>query len=463
MKKACHQLLIGLTLALFSNVASYASDDLTTHLLDRLKRQEDFEEIQIRASSGEPIKAHMLMLSRYPYFEAKFKFKAVKKASHWTPKKEWSGPDGKKFSRKIVHMALAILYAPDKASDIVATEKLSFGEHLDLVKMLHPIWSFNDAQINRVLGKTMDQLFAIAVEAALQVAQSIDLAGVFEFVERYKLYATAKKIRRVKLMPSSEVAFSEDFLVEISGNDSPVPLPEFVTIAGNAQIPEFQTTKSNLTQRQWTLLWARFLVDILPNDSNPSFFKERKYCPDTFVEMPITIGDDREILVAMCPEHPVELIDFEVHLTSLVTALNAQEKDHGRRPDGSYNVYFISSELETKFARNAAGNGTFPWGNDEGQIGRHAHFNGNSMVTVEGMSWIQTWPVGAKDNLTNGIDISGGVWTWTSTRNNSRVRILGGGAYDAPEIFRLYIDYPVAPGLRDRFLGARLSRRLVNH
>lgn len=169
--------------------------------------------------------------------------------------------------------------------------------------------------------------------------------------------------------------------------------------------------------------------------SNPSYFKNREFCPNDFIRINNTL---------LCPNNPVEQVSWD-DAQNFIAKLNETDTDY---------LYRLPTEAELEYVIRAGSQTAYWFGNDASQLGNYAWYSKNS----EGM----THAVDSKAVNPWGIyNAHGNVWQWTSDwygkysasplqvdpggplQGTYRV-IRGGGWYrDAIELrsaFRFYVD-----------------------
>jgi formylglycine-generating enzyme required for sulfatase activity len=201
----------------------------------------------------------------------------------------------------------------------------------------------------------------------------------------------------------------------------------------------FEMQATTVTQFQW----------FVEMGGNPSSFKDRKYCPEDYVEVRGT---------ALCPNNPVENISWN-DAQGFIQKLNA-------RGDGY--TYRLPTEAEWEYAARAKTQTSYYFGNNANVVGDYAWVGDNAGN--------QTHAVATKLPNNFGLyDMYGNVWQWVQDLDDAypagsvtdpsgplsgTQRVLRGSGwscYDA-RAFRSASRLASDPSHRGRNLGFRLVR-----
>ncbi len=197
---------------------------------------------------------------------------------------------------------------------------------------------------------------------------------------------------------------------------------------------EIQTT--SVTQAQWVQVMG----------SNPSYFKEQKYCTGSYVATP----------VAMCPNHPVEQVSFE-DVQGFIEKMNSTVRDGYK--------YRLPTEAEWEYAARAGTQTAYYFG--DAPIDQYAWYDGSSGSQTHEVAKL-------KPNAYGLYDMSGNVWQWVQdwygdysrqdqtnplgAQSGSNRVLRGGSWYSYARYVRsAYRSYD-APGRRADSVGFRLAR-----
>jgi formylglycine-generating enzyme required for sulfatase activity len=207
----------------------------------------------------------------------------------------------------------------------------------------------------------------------------------------------------------------------------------------------FALQTTTVTQRQWVGVMG----------TNPSYFSEKKYCPETYTDFE---GTD------LCPSLPVESVSWN-DVQSLIDKLSWQDPKYR---------YRLPTEAEWELAARAGSQSAYSFGESDEHLGDYAWFVENSSQ--------QTHAVATKRANAFGLyDMNGNVWQWvqdlyakyptTSARrdpagpdqpNEGPFRVIRGGNWffnsRALRSAARFQFFPDGPGVRCRGLGARLVR-----
>jgi formylglycine-generating enzyme required for sulfatase activity len=194
---------------------------------------------------------------------------------------------------------------------------------------------------------------------------------------------------------------------------------------------------------------------------NPSYFKERKYCPQTFEKI---VSHTTGQKVSLCPNNPVEQVSYD-DAENFITMLNSK---NGMK-------YRLPTEAEWEYAANAGSQAAYSFGENENLLSEYAIFTENSGST--------THPVGSLRSLANApgpnglYDMYGNVSEWTQDFyikspegginpkgpiwGTYFLKVVRGGAwYSSPRFMRSASRHNFEPKSRLFYLGFRLVRTL---
>ena len=199
---------------------------------------------------------------------------------------------------------------------------------------------------------------------------------------------------------------------------------------------EMQTT--DVTQEQWVQVMG----------TNPSGFKSRENCPQTFRE---------EKGLSMCPRHPVENVSWN-DTQDFIAKVNA-------RREGS--TYRLPTEAEWEYAARAGTTTAFSFGESDDAIAQYGWIVGNSGSQTHDVGMLKANPWGL-------YDMHGNVWQWVQDwygdypqgsvsdpkgSSSGSHRVFRGGSWNAGARYaRLGSRYSYPPAYRNSGLGFRLVR-----
>ena len=145
---------------------------------------------------------------------------------------------------------------------------------------------------------------------------------------------------------------------------------------------DFEIMTTEVTQRMWFTLMG----------DNPSYFKERQYCEDSYEER----KNDKGETVSLCPDHPVEQVSWD-EVRVFIDRLN--RKEDGYR-------YRLPTEAEWECAARAGTQTAYSFGDNPALLGEYAWFGKNSGG--------QTHPVAhqKQPNAFRLYDMHGNVLEW---------------------------------------------------
>jgi len=218
---------------------------------------------------------------------------------------------------------------------------------------------------------------------------------------------------------------------------------------------EMQTTE--VTQVQW--------FSVMGN--NPSYFKEKKYCP----------GEYKEVSgVSLCPNNPVDYVRWD-DAQEFIDSLNSQENsalDCGHNESdiakklekqrSTPGCYRLPTEAEWEYAARAGTSGLY---GVSGNLRDFAWYDGNSgaMSHPVGKLLANKWSL---------FDMHGNVWEWTADWYDSYPpsavtdpigplagsnRVIRGGSWvSSARICRSAVRFYFSPDNRSNNLGFRLLR-----
>jgi formylglycine-generating enzyme required for sulfatase activity len=201
---------------------------------------------------------------------------------------------------------------------------------------------------------------------------------------------------------------------------------------------DFEMQTTTITQGQWYKVMK----------ANPSYFKERKYCPEDYIEVNGT---------SLCPNNPVEQVSWD-DTQAFIHRLN-------RTQDGYF--YRLPTEAEWEYAARAKTQTVYYFGNNANVLGDYAWFSDNSGG--------QTHAVATKLPNDFGLyDMHGNVWQWVqdyyrsfkkrdvidpSGPSSGSYRVLRGGGWNrGARHLRAALRINYDPSYRYRIVGARLVR-----
>ena len=155
---------------------------------------------------------------------------------------------------------------------------------------------------------------------------------------------------------------------------------------------------------------------------------------------------------------PVEMVSWD-DVQAFIKKLNEKTGKNYRLP----------SEAEWEYAARAGTQTAYSFGDNEGDLGRHAWFSQNSNRT--------THPVGEKQSNSFGLhDMHGNVWEWTQdcwngnynaaptdgsvwTTGNCSLRVARGGSWvDGPRFLRSAYRLRSTSAIRNLDFGFRVAR-----
>ena len=191
---------------------------------------------------------------------------------------------------------------------------------------------------------------------------------------------------------------------------------------------------------------------------NPSHFKNKKDCPDTYK----VVETDEGGLDSLCPYHPVESASFN-QVIKFIALLNAKTGMNYRLP----------TEAEWELAARAGRQTAYSFGNNPTFLSEYAIFSGNSGSQTQAVGPLRNY---ANKSNRNGLyDIHGNVWEWTQdwyTKSPSggvnptgpatgSYRVFrGGGWYSLAGLLRSAYRGYYTPSGRGNDVGFRLVRTL---
>ena len=207
---------------------------------------------------------------------------------------------------------------------------------------------------------------------------------------------------------------------------------------------DFEIMTTEVTQKQW--------VEVM--GGNPSYFKERKYCPDTHT----TIKG-----VEICPNHPVEQVSWD-DVKDFIRTLNHLKKD------GYY--YRLPTEAEWEYAARAGT--TTPYSYQNGRLDDNAWYDSNSGRQTQEVTSCPNKKVDCR-NKWGLYHVAGNVWEWvedayrsdyeklscTDPLNESgSPRVIRGGSWGSyAQHLRSATRVSCGPGYRYDYVGFRLVRQ----
>ncbi len=206
---------------------------------------------------------------------------------------------------------------------------------------------------------------------------------------------------------------------------------------------DFEISPIEVTQFQWFDLMG----------SNPSYFKEERYCPGNHME--------RDGF-SMCALFPVESISYK-DVKEFLKAYNERAERKGEGYE-----YRLPTEAEWEFAARGGTTTAYSFGDNVSDLKKYGWYSENSGG--------QTRVVATKDPNPLGLyDVHGNVWEWvedwykedypvgplTDPRGpeggSNRVLRGGGWGYDARYLRSAYRNFN-GPRVRHRHIGFRLVR-----
>ena len=200
----------------------------------------------------------------------------------------------------------------------------------------------------------------------------------------------------------------------------------------------FEIGATEITQLQWVVVMG----------SNPSYFKEEKYCKDSYAEIN---G------VAICADLPVERVSWN-EIQDFIAEYNKRAKD-------AY-TYRLPTEAEWEYAARAGTQTAYAFGEDVSKLKDYAWYYENSEN--------QSHSVATKAANAWGLyDMHGNVWEWVNDWYEGQLKggtdpkgpqsgsfrvIRGGGWFNGASYLRSGFRGNVGPGERINFVGFRLVR-----
>ncbi len=202
---------------------------------------------------------------------------------------------------------------------------------------------------------------------------------------------------------------------------------------------DFEIGATEVTQLQWVVV----------RGSNPSYFKEESYCPDSYMEIN---G------VGLCSDLPVERVSWN-EIREFITEYN------NRANDGY--TYSLPTEAQWEYAARASTQTAYSFGDNPSQLGTYAWYSENSNN--------QTHYVASKAANPWGLyDMHGNVWEWVQDRydlfsssattdpvgptSGSNRVLRGGGWYGLAQYLRSAFRHFGAPDYSIGNVGFRLVR-----
>ena len=229
------------------------------------------------------------------------------------------------------------------------------------------------------------------------------------------------------------VARIEAILKEFGGF---ILLPAKITPTGGA------IAASGVSQKLW--------VEVMGN--NPSKFKERKYCPDTYVEVTV----DGKI-IGMCPTLPMDKVAAE----------SKGERDSDEEFIGSLNQIYEKAGLPTRFRRQTraeygfadTADGKEPKTDTQADLKDYTPYYEISNQASFAPSG-ERQPRSILNNKANTVGFRrSGNWEWADDRDGSDRALVGGGWCSNPVNAASGYRFALVPTLRhDRIGPSRLVR-----
>lgn len=202
---------------------------------------------------------------------------------------------------------------------------------------------------------------------------------------------------------------------------------------------DFEIGATEVTQLQWVSV----------RGSNPSYFKEKMFCPESFTQIR---G------VNLCPDLPVDSVSWKQAQEFIV--------DYNFRVQDGYR-YSLPTEAQWEFAARAGTDTKFSFGDNQSQLGEYSWYQANSGK--------QTHTVASKAPNAWGLyDMHGNVWEWVLdgyqpssssaatdpiVRSSDSYRVIRGGYFDgdAPGL-RSALRLDVMQDYNNKGVGFRLVR-----
>jgi formylglycine-generating enzyme required for sulfatase activity len=261
--------------------------------------------------------------------------------------------------------------------------------------------------------------------------EDADYLGLFELVEALNEVAESNVAKFIRIFGG----------VYTIGSPSSEENRETDERLHNVTLNSYEISETAVTQESYVLITG----------TNPSYFKEQKYCPESFKEIEVN-----KMKIPACSDHPVETVSWD-EAKQYVKRLSDQDSKftYSLPTEAQLEVAFRGGSTTAHVSGDGLTLGDYVWysANSGGQTHsvKSRVPNAYGIYRSSVLEWVSDWYSESYQGGL-GIDPTGAFW--------GPLRVARGGGWDSkPKHCRSAYRCSLSPGKKWDSLGFRLTRK----